>query len=573
MKKIISLFFVFLSITFNAQLLWPNHQSHDKTAIEEISKKYASAKNPQDLNFIIHTYLKKFPAENSTSADIISAVFIAKKTADEKEQLNNISSQLFENAISKARKLKRNDLEVWVSLHYGFYLYTYRKYKDSFPYFMFCINNLEQTADENVIQIDETYKKTAYFLTTNLEYEKAVKYLLKAKKYTIPESSEMASLTDALGVSSLRLEKPDDAEKYFNSTIAIARKNKDELRLAKGLGNLAEVHLYRKNYNSAIDLLEQDILISDKLGNDQNTMYALILLSKVLLAKGDLKNAEENIRLAEKYSKSKSYFKSSNYEINQLLLELAKKTGNDAQELYARRNLENLRDSLKMLDGKEVITEVNWATEKNYLQLEIDAEKSKREKESYFKIAAILVSFLLIIIIFFIIKSYRNTISLEKTNYEKKVLTLLLDKIKSENKLNATHQTIESYRTYLSEKNKQIEKLEFEIDKVRHSSSSYLEKKSGEMQKLLESHLMTQENWENFKEAYMNEYPEEYSKLQTDFPDLTDSNLRIIILSRLEMTNNEMSRILGVTVDAVKKAKQRLRKKYENRLEDLLPDK
>lgn len=93
------------------------------------------------------------------------------------------------------------------------------------------------------------------------------------------------------------------------------------------------------------------------------------------------------------------------------------------------------------------------------------------------------------------------------------------------------------------------------------------------MQKLLESHLMTQENWENFKEAYMNEYPEEYHKLQTDFPDLTDSNLRIIILSRLEMTNNEMSRILGVTVDAVKKAKQRLRKKYENRLEDLLPDK
>ena len=54
-----------------------------------------------------------------------------------------------------------------------------------------------------------------------------------------------------------------------------------------------------------------------------------------------------------------------------------------------------------------------------------------------------------------------------------------------------------------------------------------------------------------------------------DFPEINDSNLRIILLQKLEFTNAEISGLLGVTVDAVKKSKQRLRKKLGDKYVEL----
>ena len=84
------------------------------------------------------------------------------------------------------------------------------------------------------------------------------------------------------------------------------------------------------------------------------------------------------------------------------------------------------------------------------------------------------------------------------------------------------------------------------------------------MDDLLKSHLLSAENWNNFKEAFENEKQEYASFLSTNFPDLTDANLRVIYLSQLQLNNAEIARILGVTLFAVKKAKQRLRSKYKD---------
>ena len=142
----------------------------------------------------------------------------------------------------------------------------------------------------------------------------------------------------------------------------------------------------------------------------------------------------------------------------------------------------------------------------------------------------------------------------------------MVDKISSENKLHASQKTIQSYTEYLTEKNKQIQVLEFEIKNLKDVSPDFAEKKS-ELENILQTHLMTQENWEKCKLAYRKEYSEDYQKIMELYPDLTDSNLRIVILSRLGFTNNEMTRILGVTIEGIKKAKQRLRKKYGETIE------
>ena len=67
---------------------------------------------------------------------------------------------------------------------------------------------------------------------------------------------------------------------------------------------------------------------------------------------------------------------------------------------------------------------------------------------------------------------------------------------------------------------------------------------------------MTDENWNNFKKVFASEKADFVSYLENNFSDLTESNLRF--------NDIEIAHLLGITPDSVKKAKQRLQKKYDN---------
>lgn len=116
--------------------------------------------------------------------------------------------------------------------------------------------------------------------------------------------------------------------------------------------------------------------------------------------------------------------------------------------------------------------------------------------------------------------------------YEQKVTALEDQKRKMEEKFKSSNESLSSQVEYLKNKNVQINLLKKEIETVETSSSSYLEKKNGKLHALLESHLMTESNWIRFKREFEKEFPDFSQNLITNFPELTDSNKRIIFLPR-----------------------------------------
>lgn len=132
-----------------------------------------------------------------------------------------------------------------------------------------------------------------------------------------------------------------------------------------------------------------------------------------------------------------------------------------------------------------------------------------------------------------------------------------------------TRQTLQDQVQYLKSKNQYIEQLNSEIETIRLSASSHLEEKEGKLHQLLESHLMTEENWQIFRRQFQKEYPEFYGNLSLEFPEITPANLRVILLQKLGFSQVEISRLLGITQDAVKKSRQRLKRKLGERYEKL----
>lgn len=55
-------------------------------------------------------------------------------------------------------------------------------------------------------------------------------------------------------------------------------------------------------------------------------------------------------------------------------------------------------------------------------------------------------------------------------------------------------------------------------------------------------------------------YPGYLSQMKKNYKKITDNDLRILVLQKLDLNNSSMSELLCVSTEAIKKAKQRLKK-------------
>jgi ATP/maltotriose-dependent transcriptional regulator MalT len=116
---------------------------------------------------------------------------------------------------------------------------------------------------------------------------------------------------------------------------------------------------------------------------------------------------------------------------------------------------------------------------------------------------------------------------------------------------------VEEYVAYLKRNNEQINVLSAMLEE----KGNVVEKDREELKVLLQSHLITEEKWQEFKLLIVKEFPNLLQDIQSRFPDITESNLRVIVLMKLGLNNKEVANVLGVTPDAIKKSMQRLKKK------------
>lgn len=472
------------------------------------------------------------------------------------------SKKLYQTSINQANILGYKPLQIWTRLNYVKRLYHYGYYQEMQPVLLELMKDIRQTKESEIINPLDTYKTIGWIMQTLSDYPEANYYLKLALKYCKPDNPNYASILDNYGVNLYKMRYYQDALKHFDKSGAIALKNKDILRYAKTLGNKALVYEQQKKYVEAISLLKEDIALSERLKESKNKMFASIALSRIYLKNNALTEAEDLINEAGKIATSKSYFRKWELEVVNLKLDLLKRKPNPNEELLVSRRMMVLLDSLKVTDGDDQILHVKWQVQKAKYQQKITQANKQYQKEIIIKnILGILIvlSILTAIVLFFIQKKKQKK---HQEAYEQKVTELEEQKQKIEEKFKSSNASLNNQVEYLKNKNIQINQLIKEIETLETSSSSYLEKRSGKLHALLESHLMTEDNWSRFKREFEKEFPEFYQYLLINFPELTDSNKRIIFLQKLGFSNIEISQFLGITPDAVKKAKQRLKKKF-----------
>jgi DNA-binding CsgD family transcriptional regulator len=138
--------------------------------------------------------------------------------------------------------------------------------------------------------------------------------------------------------------------------------------------------------------------------------------------------------------------------------------------------------------------------------------------------------------------------------------------------LEIKNQQLASYNMNLLQKNEMIEELRNHIEILKKTPSEQLPQQFKHIKRLLDNSLHIDKDWENFKLHFAQVHPSLFRNLKERFPDLSNNDLKVCALVKLNLNLKESAAILGIAPESVKSARYRLRKKFNLSHEDSLVD-
>ncbi len=121
--------------------------------------------------------------------------------------------------------------------------------------------------------------------------------------------------------------------------------------------------------------------------------------------------------------------------------------------------------------------------------------------------------------------------------------------------LNHKLQFIENKNTFLRSVYERLAKLENPNNKNKNDLLTLVN--------MVESELNNRKAWKNFLQEFQQAHPHLHQKLIQKHKDLSFNDWRLIALSRYGFSTRDIASLLNISIEGVKKARYRLRKKLD----------
>ncbi|MDF2477947.1 MAG: hypothetical protein K0S24_3430 [Sphingobacterium sp.] len=561
LRFFIILFFITIipsRAVFGMDIMDSNSSAEEKNFYETIireSQKYQTSSSA--LSTYLTPYFNQAIRKDDNALLAIYYCLLADQSFDSEGGRNSFSDKYYLKALDLEKDYSYQNVKAWVKVMYGFYLYRCLKASEALPLLLEGEKGLEDIPKDLVLDLTHTYKKLGYFFGTLGDYGTGIKYLELGQQQAGISPKLKAEILDNLGLLTLK-SGGDTAQAMKNFEIAqnLALSEKDSLRYAKTLGNQARIYEGMKDYQKALSLLDKDLEISKSLGNNKNTIFALMMRIRLCISMGANREVRQMIKetehLLEGADDKKTILELEGHKLN-----LAIQNGDLKQELNARRRIEQLQDSLRFLDGDPVLSQLKFMADKQKYADKLSLAQALIKKKRAETRLWVILSLFVLVFSFFIYNAFRYRSRKRMREYEYQLLNLKYTKAELDKELMSSKSQLEEYMVYLKRNNEQIDLLSSMLDEMGETSV----KDRDELKTLLHSHLITDEKWQEFKLLLAKEFPNLLQNIQAKFPDITESNLRVIVLMKMGLNNREVANVLGVTPDAIKKSMQRLKKK------------
>jgi len=482
------------------------------------------AKNSKDSSFIIREFIKENQNQNQEKAFTLL--------------------RMAENLIKKD-----SDKQLWADyyLDAGEIYFNYQKADKALENYIRSYNYYKSTDSENKYLIETRFAQI--YLYTGY-YEKAEPYMKKMYEEAIAQKdgAEIAKNETKLGRLYLAMfvEKDDNTKlepalHYLRKAYKWIDKNGDDLTKMKLNIAMADAigftegrdSAYHYYYAKAMKLADTSKNISEKSKAFAYNQYARYLFD---IGRPDLavENAEKAFQIVKDYNSFekldvaktlyRSYIENKDYE--------------KAATFFEKYT--DLQDSLGQI---EQYANINTLIH----QQENPRKPSWIEKYWGWLLLSVMVVFSLIFVFVKIIQKRKL--------------------MEAQNELNQLMQKVAML-------NSDIFRYEKEISRLKNSSNETIaevEAKESHLKDILETPLLTDEQWLSFKRSFERVNTGYSKKISEYFSNISQAELRYLYLIKLGMSHKEIASVLGISPDSVRLYKHRLGKKINPGKEDVLP--
>lgn len=388
------------------------------------------------------------------------------------------------------------------------------------------------------------------------QYPDALAYFTEAIKIEQKLGSKVGMAINEANIGAVleMIALPDSALYHYKKAMELNKQGRSAKGVAICLTSMGDILASQQKYQAAIGYFGRALQITDSIGDVYHWLSAHQAYINTLVKAGHFTEARERaLKSVERARDSGIVFYLT--EAYLLLSEIAEKE-NDPQLALHYLKLGNIyKDSIEAESNFMAIHDLKLKYETEKKEQHISWLEQQDKNHRMVRNILVLLSVLLIALVttlWYIARFRRHSIRQKELLLlrEQQLNKMAQDKLNAE--LEFKNQELISIANQLASKNEMLGQLRTSLEEQGFP---------GDILAPYNGDLSIEKDWEIFCLKFENVYPHFFKNLRDTFTDISIREERLCAYLRINMTSKEIAQILNVTVAAVDKSRNRLRKK------------
>ena len=438
--------------------------------------------------------------------------------------------------------------------------------KGNFPlaidYHIKALRNNEESKNENGLGWTLTYLASVYSFQNN--FGQALEYANKAERLgkVLQDKSLQSWCFIIIGDVYANQKKNQLALYNYQRSMNIGTEIQGISLLARVNERMGSIYLQENNYEKALDYFNKSIKLSEEIDDKHLISEALSNIAEIFQKQGKLKESliygQKSFQLAEELKYPDIIKESAD-----MLYKLYKQKADFNNALKYHEISVNANDSMFNEEKLKTINNLkeNYEIDKKQKTIELLVKDKKLSDLKVVIFGAALIIVLILTLYIFSYKQRKAKIKQLKYESELRETRYLLDSKHRELTQKAIH--IMQQEQILAGLKKQLLQIKEETPRKKEAILHLMSD--------IESYLK-QSSWEDFEKYFIEVHPGFYQALKTKYADLTQNELRLCALMKLNLNTKQIAEITRKTPRSIEVMRSRVRQKMELTREDNLFD-
>lgn len=374
-------------------------------------------------------------------------------------------------------------------------------------------------------RVATTQTKWASMMISQQRHEEAYDKLIEALKIHTADDFlyGIAEVNNKLGELFVKKKEYTTALSFLLQSVEAGAKRLDHVGIADNFQRIGDVYIQKKDYGQAETYLER--------GKNMAEAFELkSILKRIYLSLKELHEIKGELR------KSMSYFDKYAAVSDSLFNE---EKANQIASMQAQHEFAQKEKELELA--------------KQELKLMVEINRSN----NLLKIVFLLLALLIGSIVWNVLR--RKNAKIFKG--EKALVQAKSETRELKDEIQAREKELTTYTLNFVQKNELLQEVKASLNELTEGADANQKKKLKTLARQIDSTVRIDEDWEDFRKYFEATHKGLLPRIKKKYPELTQNDLRLAALIRINLSSKEIGSMLGIASDSVKTARYRLRKK------------